>query len=140
MEKWQFLDQKYGITLWKNVNIFTFWTFRFYNLKKCLLVLEYRKTNFPGLQCFKKKPRKMAIFGPKAWVNPFQKCQFFEFFNLFFYSLERCFLVLQYRKGHFSGLYCLKRKLEKWPFLDQKHGLTPLEKWQFFDFLNFLFW
>ena len=30
-------------------------------------------------------------------------------------------------------------KLEKWPFLDQNHGLTPLEKCQFFDFLNFLF-
>ena len=29
--------------------------------------------------------------------------------------------------------------LEKWPFLDQNNGLTPLEKNQFFDFLNFLF-
>ena len=32
-----------------------------------------------------------------------------------------------------------KKKLEKWPFLDQNHGLTPLEKSQFFEFLNFLF-
>ena len=32
-----------------------------------------------------------------------------------------------------------KKKLEKWQFLDQNHGLTPLEKSQFFDFLNFLF-
>ena len=31
-----------------------------------------------------------------------------------------------------------KKKMEKWPFLDQNHGLTPLEKCQFFDFLNFL--
>ena len=29
--------------------------------------------------------------------------------------------------------------LEKWPFLDQNHGLTPLQKSQFFDFLKFLF-
>ena len=29
--------------------------------------------------------------------------------------------------------------MEKWPIFDQNHGLTPLEKWQFFDFLNFLF-
>ena len=28
---------------------------------------------------------------------------------------------------------------QKWPFLDQKHGLTPLEKSQFFYFLNFFF-
>ena len=32
-----------------------------------------------------------------------------------------------------------KKKLEKWPFLDQNHGLTPLEKCQFFDFLDFMF-
>ena len=29
--------------------------------------------------------------------------------------------------------------MEKWPFFDQNHGLTPLEKSQFFDFLNFFF-
>ena len=29
--------------------------------------------------------------------------------------------------------------MEKWPIFDQNHGLTPLEKSQFSDFLNFLF-
>ena len=28
--------------------------------------------------------------------------------------------------------------MEKWPNLDQNNGLTPLEKTQFFDFLNIL--
>ena len=32
-----------------------------------------------------------------------------------------------------------KKKLEKWPIFDQNHGLTPLEKSQFFDCLNVLF-
>ena len=32
-----------------------------------------------------------------------------------------------------------KEKLEKWPFLDQRYGLTPLQKCQFLDFLNLLF-
>ena len=32
-----------------------------------------------------------------------------------------------------------EEKSEKWPFLDQYHGLIPLGKRQFFDFLNFLF-
>ena len=32
-----------------------------------------------------------------------------------------------------------KKKLEKWPLLEQNPGLTPLEKFQFFEFLNFLF-
>ena len=119
----------------------------------------------------------MAIFGPKPWDNPFGKWQFFHFL---FYSLERRFIALDYRKRNFSCLYLQKkkkswknghfwtktmgkcqffyfsnflflqprksffrsrisRKLEKWPFLDQNHGLAPLEKCQFFDFLNFLF-
>ena len=29
--------------------------------------------------------------------------------------------------------------MEKWPFFHQTHGLTPLEKSQFLDFLNFFF-
>ena len=29
--------------------------------------------------------------------------------------------------------------MEKWPIFDQNQGVTPLEKWQFFHFLNFLF-
>ena len=32
-----------------------------------------------------------------------------------------------------------KKKMEKWPILDQNHWLTPLEKSQFSDFLNFSF-
>ena len=56
-----------------------------------------------------------------------------------FFSLERRFFDLEYHKRHFPGLYCLKKKLKKWPFLDQNHGLTPFEKCEFFDFLIFLF-
>ena len=32
-----------------------------------------------------------------------------------------------------------KKKLEKWPFVDENHGLTTLEKRQFFNFLTVLF-
>ena len=42
-------------------------------------------------------------------------------------------------KNIFLAYIAWKKKLEKWPFLDQNHELTPLEKCQFFDFLNFLF-
>ena len=57
----------------------------------------------------------------------------------FFYSLERRFFVQEYLKTHFCRLYCLKKKrVEKWPILDQNNGLTPLEKCQFFDFLKLL--
>ena len=42
-------------------------------------------------------------------------------------------------KDIFLAYIALKKKLEKWPFLDQNHGLNPLEKCQVLDFLNFLF-
>ena len=31
------------------------------------------------------------------------------------------------------------KKMEKWPILDYHQGQNALEKFQFFDFLNFLF-
>ena len=82
---------------------------------------------------------KMANFEPNHGLTPFKKCQFFDFLNFFFCSLEKGFFVLEYHKTHFPGLYHLKKKVEKQPILDQNHGLTPLGKWPFFDFLNFLF-
>ena len=46
----------------------------------------------------------MAIFPTKPWVNPFGKmCKIPK-----------------------------KKKFDKWPFLDQNQGLTPLEKCHFF--------
>ena len=56
-----------------------------------------------------KKVGKMAIFGRQPWVNRFGKMSIFRLFELvFFYSLERRFFVLEYRKRHFSGLDCFK--------------------------------
>ena len=82
----------------------------------------------------------MAIFGRKPWVDPFGKTSTFRLFKL---------LAFKAQKGVFFSRISLKtiswpilpqkENLEKWPFLDQNHGLTPLEKCQFFDFLNFLF-
>ena len=70
------------------------------------------------------------------WKN----VNFSTFWTSRFYSLEKRFFVLEYRKRHFPGLcYLKKKKLKKWQFLDQNNGLTPLEKCKFFDFLNFLF-
>ena len=86
----------------------------------------------------------MAIFWPKPWVNPSAKnLNFSTFWTCCFYRLERRFCVLEYCKTHFPALYCKKKDMEKWPFFDQNHGLTPLEKSHFFDFLNLLhlcFW
>ena len=82
---------------------------------------------------------KWQLFDQNHWLTPLEKCQFSTFWNSCFYCLERCFFVLEYRWRHFLGLFCQKKKFEKWPFLDQNHGLTPLDQCQFFDFLNILF-
>ena len=47
-------------------------------------MLEYDKRHFPGLYWLKKKVGKMAIFGPKPWVNPFRKMSIFGLFKLVF--------------------------------------------------------
>ena len=81
----------------------------------------------------------MANFGPKQWNNPFRKMSIFRLFKTScFYSLERRFFVQEYLKTHFCRLYCQKKKVEKWPILDQNNGITPLEKCQFLDFLKLL--
>ena len=84
----------------------------------------------------KKKVGKMAIFGPKPKVNPFGKISIFRLYKLsVFIAQKGVFLVLQYRKRHFPGLYCLKKeKSVKWPFLDQKHGLTLKKNINFLTF------
>ena len=90
----------------------------------------------------KKKLGKMAILGPKTWVNPLgKKVNFSTFWTSCFQYLERRFFVVEYRKSHFPGLYCLKKKeWKKWPFLDKNQGLTLLEKSQFFDFKTSCFY
>ena len=44
--------------------------------------LEFHKTNFPGLDCLKKKHEKIANFGAKPWTNPFGKILIFRLFEL----------------------------------------------------------
>ena len=46
----------------------------------------------------------------------------------------------EYKKKIFSCLFCRKKTKDgKWPFLDKKHGLTPLENFEFFHFFKTLF-
>ena len=88
----------------------------------------------------KKKVAKMTIFGPKAWVNPFGKMSIFRLFEILLFIVQiGVFSFQNIVKDIFLSYIALKKKLLKWPFLDQNHGLTPLEKCQFFDFFKFMF-
>ena len=77
----------------------------------------------------------MANFGPKPWEN----INFSNFSTFTFYSIEKPFSVPEYRKTPYPGQDCLKKKKNYLAILDKNHGLTPLEKSQFLDFVTFLF-
>ena len=72
----------FGPKPWKNVNFSTLRTSCFYSLERRFSVLEYHKRLFPGPCCLKKKGGKMAIFGPKSWVNPFWKMSILRLFEV----------------------------------------------------------
>ena len=68
----------------------------------------------------------MAIFRPKPWVNPFGKLSIFGLFEvLVFIAYNGVFFILEYRKRHFAGLYCLKRKVGKMVIFGQKAWVNP---------------
>ena len=66
----------------------------------------------------------MAIFGPKAWEN----VNFLTFKTCCFYSLERRFFVLEYRKRHFPGINCQKRKVGNMAISGTKPWVNPVGK------------
>ena len=83
---------------------------------------------------------KKAIFGPKPWVIPLGKMSFFRVFELLVFIAQKgVFSFQNIVKEIFLAYIASKKNLEKWQFLDENHGLTPLEKCKFFDFLNFVF-
>ena len=122
----------------KNVNFSTVWTSCFFSLERRFFVLEYCKRHFPSLYCLKNKLGKMAIFWPKASVKPFGKIWTFWLMN-FYYSLKRSFCVLQYRKRHFPGLYCEKKKVGKMAIFGPKAWVNPFGKMSIFRIFQFLF-
>ena len=80
----------------------------------------------------------MAIFGPKPWVNPFGIMSIFRLFEPVFFSLERRFFVLEYRKGHFPGFYCLQQKDGKMAIFGQKPWVNPFGKRSIFRLFELL--
>ena len=84
---------------------------------------------------------KMATFGPKPWTNPFGKRSIFRLFKLLVFIAQNVIFFRSRISQNtiFCSILSPPKKLEKRPILAQNHGLTPLEKGQFFDFLNFFF-
>ena len=88
-----------------------------------------------------KKSGKNGHFSTKTRVNPFEKMSIFRLFELLVFITQKgVFSFQNIAKDIFvAHIAKKKKKVQKWPFLDQNLGLTPLEKCQFYNFLNFLF-
>ena len=81
----------------------------------------------------------MAIFGPKPWVNPFGKMSIFRLLELLVFIAQKgVFSIQNLEKSYLPNLQCLKKKMsQKWPYLDQNHGLTLCKKVNFTTFGTF---
>ena len=108
--------------------------------KSPFFVPEYRKRHFLGLYCLKKRLEKQPFLDQNHGVNPFGKMSILGLFEVpVFIAQKGVFSFYNIIKDIFRTYIVVKKKLEKWQFSVQNHGLTPLEKCQFFDFLKFLF-
>ena len=106
--------------------------------KGALSLLDYRKSHFPNQYCLKKKVGKIAIFGPKPWVNPFAKMSIFRFLKLLVFNAKKGAFSFQIIiKVIFLTNIALQKRLEKWPSLDQNHGF-PFGKMSIFRRLEIL--
>ena len=102
-------------------------------------VLEYHNRHFPGLYCLKKKKfERLPFLDQNHGLTPLEKCQFFDFLNFFFFSLEARFFVVKYHKRHFPILYCLRKKVGKKAILGPKPWVNSFGKMSIDRFLELL--
>ena len=81
----------------------------------------------------------MSIFGPKPRVNPFAKISVYRLLNILVFIAEKgVFFVLEYRKRHFPGLYCLKKKVGKMFIFRTKPWVNPFERISIFRLYKLL--
>ena len=83
----------------------------------------------------KKKVGKMVIFEPKPWVNPLGKMSIFRILELLVFIAQKGGFSFQISlKVIFLTNIALKKRLEKWSYLDENYGLTSLKNLIFSTF------
>ena len=136
MEKFPIFDQNHRlITPLEKSQFFNFFDF---------LILESKNTFFSFQNIIKhilladfannKKMENFQIFDQNHGVTPLEKCQFLDFLTFCFLQFKKAFFFLEYCQTHFPFSFCQEKKMEKFQIFYQNHGLSPLEKSQFFDF------
>ena len=141
MEKWPFLDQNHGLTPLEKPQFFDFFNFFFLQPKKAFFCFRISQNTFSGtILHLKKNMEKVPFLDQNHGLTPLEKSQFFHFLNfLFFIGQKGVFLFQKIVKHIFLAYIAYKKDVEKWPFFEQNHWLTPLEKSPFFNSFNVLF-
>ena len=140
-EKYLFLDQNHLLTLLEKCQFFDFLNFLFFQPRKAFVRSRISQNTFSwSILRKKKKFEKWPFLDQIHGLTPLKKCQFFDFLNFLFLQPRKAFLRSRISSNTFSWpILPKKKKFEKWPFLDQNHGLTPLQKCDIFDFQDFMF-
>ena len=98
------------MVLVKNFRLVYFFVLSKFGLQRLFGDFVKRKLAFLHDILFVSYRWKNGHFWTKTMSYPLWKnVNFSTFWTFCFYSLERCFFVLEYRKRHFPGLYCLKK-------------------------------
>ena len=100
----------------------------FIALKGFFLFQNIVKDIFLAYTASKKNFEKWPYLDQNHGLTPFDKCQFFDFLICLFSQPRKAFFVLEYRKRHFPGLYCLKKKVRKTAIFGPKPWVNPFPK------------
>ena len=84
------------------------------------------------------KIEKQPYLDQNDGLTPLENVNFSPFLSPCFYSLERRFFVLEYRKRHFPGLYCLRRKVGKMAIFGPIPWVNPFGKKSIFGLFELL--
>ena len=85
--------------------------------------------------------KKITFFDQKHGLTPLEKCDFWDFERLKLLWRIKVFFSIQNIIKHYFQCYFEEKQIKKKiTVFDQKHGLTPLKKCDFwvFERLNFL--
>ena len=139
----KFFYQNHGLSPLEKSRFFDFFNF---------LILEdiSEKAFFPSQNIFKhvflfgfdknKNMEKFPIFDRNHRLTSLEKSQFFNFFDFLILESKNTFFSFQNIIKHILlADFANNKKMENFQIFDQNHGVTPLEKCQFLDFLTFCF-
>ena len=101
------------------------------------------KEIFLAYIAYKEKWEKWPFLNQNHGLILWEKMSIFRLFELFFYSLEKRFFVLKYRKRHFPGVFCLERKVGKMAIFGPKRCVNPFRRlsiFRLFELFVFIAW